>query len=126
MRRGRVIRAVQTCLTDELRRQRYRGHPNPLRGHCAVATEAVYFLLGGRKAGWAPTTLRVSKDEVHWFLRHRKTGEVVDPTAGQFVCELEYERGRGRGLPTPKRGAKEQPPSRRAAAVIACARGKLR
>jgi hypothetical protein len=125
-RTKRIVRAVQACLTDDLRLRRYRGHPNPLRGQCAVAAEAVYFLLGGQKAGWAPATLRVSKDEVHWFLRHRETGEIVDPTAGQFACELEYGRGRGRGFPTPKRGAEEQPPSRRAAVAIACARGKLR
>jgi hypothetical protein len=84
----------------------------------------VYFLLGGKRSGWTPTTLRVG-DEVHWFLRHRKTGEVIDPTAGQFACELEYGQGRGRGFPTPRHGARQPPPSKRAANVIACAQGKL-
>ena len=51
-----------------------------------------------------------------------ETGEIIDPTAGQFACEVEYGRGRGRGFPTP--GA-PQPPSKRAAQVIACARRKL-
>lgn len=121
----RTVAAVRACLTDRLRKPRYRGHPNPLRGHCAVASEAVYFLLGGQKAGWVPTTIRVGGD-VHWFLRQRKTGKVIDPTAGQFSCEVAYGRGVGRGFPTPKLGAKVPPPSKRAAQVIACARKRLR
>ncbi len=117
-----VVAAVQSCLTDDLRRPVYRGHENPLRGHCAVASEAVYFILGGKSAGWTPATIKIDND-THWFLRHRKTGQVVDPTAGQFACEVEYGRGRGRGFPTP---GTPQPPSKRAAQVITCARAKLR
>jgi len=123
---ARTVALVRSCLTDRLRKRRYRGDPNPLRGHCAVASEAVYFLLGGAKAGWKPTTLRVSPDEVHWFLRHGKTGRVIDPTAGQFACELDYGQGRGRGFPTPRGGAAQPPPSKRAAKVIACVRDKMR
>lgn len=119
-----ILRAVRSCLTDELRLPKYRGHPNPLRGHCSVASEAVYFLLGGKHSGWTPTTLRVG-DEVHWFLRQHDSGEIIDPTAGQFACELDYGEGRGRGFPTPRGGAKQPPPSKRAAKVIACARRKL-
>jgi hypothetical protein len=119
----RVVKVVQACLTDELRQRRYRGDPNPLRGHCSVASEAVYFLLGGKKAGWTPTTIKVG-DEVHWYLKNRQ-GKVIDPTAGQFACELDYGPGRGRGFPTPRQGAAQPPPSKRAAKVISCARRRL-
>lgn len=118
-----VVRAVQRCLHPGLlkpehrrRAERVPKERRPLAGHCAVASEAVYFMLGGKRAGWKPATLRVSGDVVHWFLQH-KDGRVVDPTAGQFACAVDYSKGRGRGFPTP--GAK---PSKRARAVIACAR----
>lgn len=124
-RTSRVVGAVQACLTDEQRQKRYRGHANPLRGQCSVASEAVYFMLGGKKSGWTPTTLRIG-DETHWYLRNTKTGEIIDPTAGQFTCELEYGRGRGRGFPTPKGGRREPPPSKRATKVISCAQRVLR
>lgn len=119
---SRTVKAVQSCLTDDLRQRAYRGDPNPMRGHCAIASEAAYFLLGGKQAGWVPHTVRVN-DEVHWFLRNKNTGDVVDPTASQFACPVEYGRGRGRGFPTPGR---PQPPSRRAQKVIACAKRRLR
>lgn len=85
-----------------------------LYGHCYHAAEAVYALLGGKTAGWIPTQL-TTRTGPHWFLRHVKTGQIVDPTAGQFACELDYGHARGRGFLTKQ-------PSRRARRVIACAK----
>jgi hypothetical protein len=132
MKAKRVVDAVQQCLSPELltpayRRQRERvpEAQRPYYGHCAVASEAVYFMLGGKKGDWTPHTMRV-EGGTHWFLKNKRSGEIVDPTAGQFACELEYGQGRGRGFPTPKRGQPEPPPSRRAQTVIACATRRLR
>lgn len=113
MTRAEAVRAVQTSLTDDLRKPRYRGHANPLRGHCYVAAEAVWHLLGGAASGLAPAVLRVG-DETHWFLRARD-GTVVDPTAQQFPRSPDYGAGRGCGFLT-------RAPSARAAVVIARAR----
>lgn len=112
-----IVSAVQQSLKDEDRQAQYQGHPNPLRGHCSVATEAVYFLAGGKKSGLTPHTIRVSPEEVHWFLKDQ-SGKVIDPTAGQFDHPVEYEQSRGRGFPTPKHGLDDQPPSKRAQKVI--------
>lgn len=101
----RVVRS----LTDDLRRPPWRGSPNPLSGHCYVASEALYHLCGGAKSGLRPSTVRVG-DCVHWYLVDVQ-GVPVDLTSGQFGFPVPYENGRGRGFLTTR-------PSRRAVVVI--------
>ena len=71
------------------------------RGKCYVAAEALYHLLGGKKAGLTPAWVEVpwpNPDSIgfqkHWFLR-TKDGRVLDPTAEQFDDEPPYHLGRG-------------------------------
>ncbi len=104
-----VLRAVQEALTDELRRPKYRGDPNPMRGHCYVSAEALFYLLGGREAGYKPMNV-VCEGDQHWFLLG-PGGEVVDPTASQFSSPVPYAEARGRGFLT-------REPSKRAVEVI--------
>lgn len=81
------------------------------RGNCYVAAEALYHLLGGKNSGWVPQVMSVGLD-THWFLRHRATGLVVDPTARQFgKTPPRYEAARGTGFLT-------KGPSRRAKALM--------
>lgn len=103
MKINQAIRLIKSHLTDDLRQPRYRGHPNPLRGHCYVAAEALYHLVGGR-----PHSLRMG-DEVHWYLV--LDGRVIDPTVSQFKSLPDYSSGRGRGFLTKQ-------PSRRAQKVL--------
>jgi hypothetical protein len=103
---------IQASLTDELRNKKYRGSSNPLRGHCYVAAEALYHLIGGKDSGYIPTTLSVNGD-THWFLQ-RVVGSramILDPTMGQFEHLPMYISGRGRGFLTKQ-------PSKRALKVI--------
>ena len=76
------------------------------RGNCYVACEALYHLLGGKRAGLVPHTVR-HEGVVHWYLvlyslprRVRDGGIVIDPTAVQFATPPDYTRGRGRGFLT--------------------------
>jgi hypothetical protein len=92
-----LIAAVVGALSDDLRLLRYRGDPNRLAGHCYVASEALYHLLGGRASGCTPHSVRHGGG-VHWYLRWR--GCVLDPTAGQFRAPVPYHLGRGRGFLT--------------------------
>ena len=108
--------AVTAALTDDLRRRRYQGHPNPLRGHCYVASEALMHLAGPR-SGLRPATVR-HEGGVHWYLL-TPAGKVVDPTAGQFKTPPPYARGGARGFLT-------REPSRRAAEVIRRVRAGIR
>jgi hypothetical protein len=100
---------VQFVLTDELRRAPWRGSPNPLAGHCYVASEAVWHMSGGTESGLTPQVIR-HEGATHWYLR-RSDGEIIDPTASQFQTPVPYEQGRGCGFLT-------KAPSKRAQVVI--------
>lgn len=54
----KVADRVRSGLTDDLRKPEYRGNPNPMAGHCYVASEALYHLLGGKAKGWTPMTIQ--------------------------------------------------------------------
>lgn len=117
-----TMRRVQKVLTPELRNADWAGKAvedaNPLFGLCYVASEALYYLLGGKEAGWTPNVLShdswpqvLGEGETHWFLRH-ESGAIADPTAAQFKGKpIPYEQGRGNGFLTKQ-------PSKRASIVI--------
>ncbi len=103
-----AIQAVLvSCLTDDLRRPPWRGNPNPLAGHCYVASEALYHILG--QVDLKPMFLR-HLGCPHWFLL-RKDGVVIDVTAKQFKTVPDYSKAVGKGFLTKQ-------PSRRARFVI--------
>lgn len=104
-----VVRAVRELLTDDLRKPRYRGD-HPTRGHCYVASEALYHLLGGRTHGWKPMYIK-HEGEPHWFLVNVITGQVLDATADQFETTPEYGRAKGIGFLT-------RQPSKRAQKIL--------
>jgi ADP-ribose pyrophosphatase YjhB (NUDIX family) len=112
-----LVGAVRSALTDDLRKPRYRGNPNPVAGHCYVASEALYHLMGGAKSGYTPCSVRHEGD-VHWYLRG-PGGKILDATAEQFKTPPPYHLGRGRGFLTAA-------PSARAAQVIARVGGRTR
>lgn len=109
-----AVTQVRKVLRDEDRRPCYRGNPNPMVGHCYVASEAVYHLLGGKRAGFTPCRARIGSD-THWWLVH-ESGVIIDPTADQFDFSVPYHVGVRAGFLTIK-------PSRRCMAVLARLRG---
>lgn len=112
--RAKVI-AVQQALSDELRRPPWQGTDNPYAGHCYVASEALYHLLGGKAGGYRPMYIR-HEGSPHWFLKDTK-GNVVDPTASQFRTAVPYDDAIGKGFLTDK-------PSKRAQIVLDRVQGK--
>ena len=105
-RLGRAIRAV---LTPDLLRPEYRGGSRPFAGHCYVATEAYYHMVGGKNAGYKPMKLR-HENSTHWYLVG-PNDLIVDLTAEQFETPVPYSDGRGCGFLT-------SAPSLRARTVI--------
>lgn len=72
------------------------------RGNCYVTSEALYHLLGGKRAGWKPVYMNTRKTGNHWFLKH-KSGLILDATVKQFKgAKPDYSRGRGTGFLTKK------------------------
>ena len=104
-----IAAMVVSNLNDDLRKKPWRGHPNPLAGHCYVASEALFHLLGGRERGWRARTVRFHGAN-HWFLEHPALG-ILDVTAAQYDDPVPYHESRGRGFLTTQ-------PSKRAREVI--------
>lgn len=103
-----LVRQVVEALTPALLRPGYGGS-HPLAGHCYVASEALYHLLGGKDAGWTPEFVR-HQNVPHWYLRG-PDGQVLDVTAAQFSTTPDYSKGRPKGFLT-------REPSKRARIVI--------
>lgn len=116
------IRQILAALSPDLLslgwREKNKQSGNPLVGHCYVAAEALFHLLGGKEAGWTPYILthqswpeELDRGETHWFLKHR-SGLIADPTAGQIEGgAIPYKRAMGKGFLT-------KAPSRRARTVL--------
>lgn len=80
-----LIETIQSVLTPDLVRPKYRGHPeNPMFGHCYVASEALFYLLGGRDQPYRPCRGKDETGDVHWWLEDPLTGDRLDVTASQF------------------------------------------
>lgn len=104
-----LVKDVRTCLSEELRKKAYRNNPNPMAGHCYVASEAIYHKLGGKVAGWTPQTIR-HEGGPHWYLKNQD-GTIIDPTCDQFETPVPYDQGHGCGFLT-------RQPSKRAQEVL--------
>jgi hypothetical protein len=89
-------------------------------GHCYVATEALWHLLGGKRSGYQPYVISLPENETHWFLQHKDSGRRLDVTKAQFGKDpIPYEQARCTGFLTVH-------PSRRARIVMTRAREWLR
>lgn len=145
--RQQIKQAILTSLSQDLLEPKYRAlltaQDAPERGHCAVATEAFYYLAGGRKAGFMPVVCGYDVDsngkmhfgaasgkpsirrETHWWLcgpagGERGKGEIVDITAKQFLSPFPYQHGHNTGFMQP-----QQKPSKRAQIVMDRVMAKL-
>lgn len=105
-----IAALIVESLTDDLRRPPWRGSPNPLAGHCYVASEAAWHLLGAASSGWRPTFVK-HQGVSHWYLKNKDNGEILDITVGQFGELPDYSAGIGKGFLT-------KAPSKRANILI--------
>jgi hypothetical protein len=101
--------AVRAALTDDLRLVKYRKNTNPKAGHCYIASEALWHLLGGPASTFRPSVIKVGGD-THWFLMN-DIGIILDPTVDQFNEIPAYNKARRCGFLTNQ-------PSKRAKIVI--------
>ena len=108
-----LTKTVRSVLTPNLLKpvfkKKVESGAHPMTGHCYVASEAMFHMLGGKDAGLKPNSVRMG-DCIHWWLE-TSTGQIIDPTFDQFDEKVPYHEGRGRGFLT--RG-----PSKRAQEVI--------
>jgi hypothetical protein len=101
--------AITASLSPDLLSPAWKNRATgALSGHCYVASEAAWHLLGGMDSPWRPCVGRYG-DITHWWLECE--GRVLDLTAAQFPNGFDYSTGRKCGFLTSK-------PSKRAATLI--------
>lgn len=90
----RLLLALRTCLSDDLLKPKYRKRYREVNtaGHCYVASEAVYHLVG-KKLKYKPYYVKVNGD-THWFLMHVDKVNILDPTYDQFKTLPSYKEAK--------------------------------
>lgn len=82
---------MRSVLTPELLPPEWQNHAHAMGGYCYVASEALYYLLGGRAAGLTVKRAPCEGGE-HWWLEGQ--GEkLIDATADQFESDFDYTKG---------------------------------
>lgn len=108
-----LLSELHKALTPDLLVGRWKKQSHPLEGHCYVATESLFYLLGCKD--WKPMCASYIDEggkATHWWLEHRITKEIADPTKEQYLPDQPpYHLGKGSGFLT-------KTPSRRAQIVI--------
>jgi hypothetical protein len=68
-------------------------------GTCYVVAEALQYVMG--KEEWM--SMQVWHEGTsHWFLKHKPTGTILDPTAIQFETPVPYDKARHVPFLTPE------------------------
>lgn len=109
----RLLHQIRRNLSDDLLLPKYRKQHRsvPTKGHCYVATEALYHLLGKRnKETFKPHYVK-AYGVTHWYLMNEDRTEMLDPTYDQFPSLPNYDKGVRCGFLTKK-------PSKRAQILI--------
>jgi len=86
-----AVRIVRSVLTPELLPPEWQNHRHPMGGYCYVASEAIYYLLGGSAAGLTVKRAPCEGGE-HWWLEGLGD-KLIDATADQFEDDFAYSEG---------------------------------
>lgn len=112
-----LVEKVKSALTPDLLKPKWRlvakDKGTPYCGHCYHATEALYWLMGGRDSDYRPYHVQHEGD-THWFLKS-SSGDVLDPTVEQFQTIPPYSKGRCCGFLTKNPSKRAQEVMRRVA-----------
>ncbi len=102
-----LITKIQKNLSPDLLKGIWKNEsPENYKGYCYVATEAMYWLLGGPDSQYTPYVIGhkewpevFKQGETHWFLKHKKTGKIIDPTKEQFGnLTIPYDKAKANGM----------------------------
>lgn len=129
-----VKHAIRQCLSPDLLTPEWRGQvdlSNKVAGHCTVASEAFFYFVGSRAAGYSPAVCTYYKNDAgkktykgltdaqikrgkwtrqtHWWVQgpsgtEKGAGRVHDLTAAQFDYDFPYEKGRRWPFQQPRGG----------------------
>ena len=116
-----AIARLQDGMTEDLLKPEWRGGPTRTAGHCYAASEAMFHALGKQDAGWKSMSMRFGAG-THWFLLHKETGVVLDPTWDQFGVLAPYAEAKGTGFLTREPSKRAQTLMDRAGWAAECLR----
>ena len=107
-----IVNRVRSVLTPDLLSKKWRAKVSSVggvAGHCYLAAEVCFHLLGGREEGWVACVANLGNDETHWWLVNRDDGTICDPTWDQFSKPFDYSIGKRTGFLTrfPSKRAQE-------------------
>ena len=85
---AKAVKKIQKVgvLTPDLLKKEYRNCGNRFYGHCYVATEALWHMMGGKESGLHPTHGKDHKGVIHWWLEDDQL-KIYDVTAKQYTDE---------------------------------------
>ncbi len=116
---NRIAHLIREALLDQqwveendILKGEYKDGALPFSGHCYAASQALYFAMGAKAAGWKPVHLE-HEGSSHWWLQS-PSGEVIDLTSEQFATPVPYQNGRGMGF----QNKDPREPDRRARAIL--------
>lgn len=91
-----IIIKIRSHLTSDLLAYGYKiDEQNPTYGFCSIASEALYFILGGKRNGISSYVCKDEDGSTHWWLKD-SAGNIIDPTSNQYTIVNKlppYERG---------------------------------
>lgn len=64
---------------------------NPTWGYCYIVSEAIYHYIDGEYDSYC---INLGEYGVHWFLKDKNNGEIIDFTANQFKFDVDYSAGK--------------------------------
>jgi hypothetical protein len=99
----KIQRVIETRpqLLKEPYRTRVKQGAHPHTGHCYVASQALYSLLGAKGGGYSPLCMQ-HEGGSHWAILREKDGAILDPTVAQFKTTPDYSKGVRKGYCHPK------------------------
>lgn len=118
----KIIKRLKKCYPKALHllnkewRDINKNSKIPSTGFCYIATEALFHLLEDKNnyTPYCATYYEGKRRCTHWWLKHKKSGLILDPTDCQYDEEVPpYHLGRGMGF---QNGYSK--PSKRAKALI--------
>ena len=102
-----IVSTIKKNLTPDLLKSKWKkDNPEDFYGYCYVATEALWWILGGPDSQYYPYVIGhmewpevLKNGQTHWFLKNKFNGEIIDITKNQFGNkEIPYSKSKPNGM----------------------------
>ena len=88
----RIQKFLRKPQAEQFLKPAFANGTHPYSGHCYVASQSLYHMLGGEEEGYSAYQME-HEGVSHWFLKNSK-GRILDPTWRQFKTKPDYSQAR--------------------------------